>query len=65
MYSLVKNVVRVDLYDTNSEADIHINQQLIDDGFAVFQEESHASRVMKQTAINSRCIKGNLGGKAV
>ena len=39
----------MDLYDTSTEEDIHINQKLIDHGFAVFQEESHASKVRKDT----------------
>ena len=46
MYSLMRNVLRVDLYDTSTEEDIHINQRLIDEGFAMFQEESHASKVI-------------------
>ena len=45
VYSLSKNVLRVDLYDTNTEEDIHINQKLIEEGFAQFQEESRASKV--------------------
>ena len=45
VYSLCKNVLRVDLYDTNTEEDIHINQKLIEEGFAQFQEESRASKV--------------------
>jgi len=44
----MRNVLRVDLYDTSTEEDIHINQVLIDEGFAVFQEESHASRMAHQ-----------------
>ena len=39
----------MDLYDTSTEEDIHINQTLIDYGFAVFQEESHASKARKDT----------------
>ena len=47
----MRNVLRVDLYDTSTEEDIHINQKLIDFGFAVFQEESHASKVFKGAII--------------
>lgn len=45
MYSLVRNVLHLDLYDTSTEEDVHINQVLIDEGFALFQEESRASKV--------------------
>ena len=45
VYSLVKNVLHLDLYDTSTEEDVHINQVLIDEGFALFQEESRASKV--------------------
>ena len=45
MYSLVRNVLHLDLYDTSTEEDVHINQVLIDEGFASFQEESRASKV--------------------
>ena len=47
----MRNVLRVDLYDTSTEEDIHINQLLIDEGFAMFQEESHASRVIYFTGL--------------
>lgn len=50
VYSQVKNVLRVDLYDTNTEEDIHINQLLIDEGFAMYQEESHISKMAHQNA---------------
>ena len=47
VYSQVKNVLRVHVYDTSTEEDIHINQLLIDEGFAMYQEESHASKVIQ------------------
>lgn len=50
VYSQVKNVLRVDVYDTSTEEDIHINQLLIDEGFAMYQEESHASKMAHQNA---------------
>ena len=51
VYSQVKNVLRVDLYDTNTEEDIHINQLLIDEGFAMYQEESHISKVIQLASV--------------
>ncbi|KAJ7352989.1 hypothetical protein OS493_032928 [Desmophyllum pertusum] len=50
VYSLTRNVLRLDLYDTSTEEDIHINQVLIDEGFALFQEESRASKMNHQNA---------------
>ena len=47
VYSQVKNVLRVHVYDTSTEEDIHINQLLIDEDFAMYQEESHASKVIQ------------------
>ena len=38
-------MLHLDLYDTSTEEDVHINQVLIDEGFALFQEESRASKV--------------------
>ncbi|XP_020627807.1 putative ATP-dependent RNA helicase TDRD9 [Orbicella faveolata] len=50
VYSLVRNVLNLDLYDTSTEEDVHINQVLIDEGFALFQEESRASKMANQNA---------------
>ena len=47
VYSLFKNVLIVDLYDTSTEEDVHINQKLVEEGFAQFEEESRASKVNK------------------
>ena len=55
VYSQVKNVLRVDVYDTSTEEDIHINQLLIDEGFAMYQEESHASKVIQLA--DSTCLR--------
>ena len=52
----MKNVLRVDVYDTSTEEDIHINQLLIDEGFAMYQEESHASKVIKLAELS--CFRG-------
>ena len=38
-------ILRVDLYDTNIEFDILINEVLIDEGFAVKCEEPYQSKV--------------------
>lgn len=56
VYSLCKNVLRVDLYDTNTEEDIHINQKLIEEGFAQFQEESRASKLAHQSALSGETL---------
>ena len=45
IYSKVNNILRVDLYDTNTECDILINDVLIDEGFAVKCEEPYQSKV--------------------
>ncbi|CAH3166074.1 unnamed protein product [Porites lobata] len=58
VYSRVRNVLRVDLYDTSTEEDIHINQTLIDYGFAVFQEESHASKMAHRNATSGSGSQG-------
>ena len=43
-------MLHLDLYDTSTEEDVHINQVLIDEGFALFQEESRASKVTEARA---------------
>lgn len=45
IYSLVHGILRVDLYDTMTEDDIHINQVLISEGHAQFMEEPYSSKV--------------------
>lgn len=49
----------MDLFDTSTNEDIHINQKLIDYGFAVFQEESHASKVRKLNLSELSALAGN------
>ena len=49
VYSLLRGVLRLDLYDTTTEEDVHINQLLIRAGFAQFVEESSASKVRNIT----------------
>ncbi|KAL9952201.1 hypothetical protein ACROYT_G039416 [Oculina patagonica] len=56
VYSLVRNVLSLDLYDTNTEEDVHINQVLIDEGYALFQEESRASKMAHQTAFGDSSL---------
>ena len=41
----MNDILRVDLYDTNTEYDILINEVLIDEGFAVKCEEPYQSKV--------------------
>ena len=41
----MNNILRVDLYDTNTECDILINDVLIDEGYAVKCEEPYQSKV--------------------
>ncbi|XP_048586381.1 ATP-dependent RNA helicase TDRD9 isoform X1 [Nematostella vectensis] len=54
VYSQLHDVLRVDLYDTNTNQDIHINQILINEGLAQFMEESFASKVAHQQADTMR-----------
>lgn len=60
MYSLVRNVLHLDLYDTSTEEDVHINQVLIDEGFALFQEESRASKVREAIKRTFACNRGQI-----
>ena len=54
VYSLVRGALRVDLYDTTTEEDVHINKILISAGFAQFREESAASKV-RRGILPDRC----------
>ena len=45
IYSRLHGSLRVDLWDTTSENDVHINQILIGEGFGQFAEESYDSVV--------------------
>ena len=57
IFSKVNNILRVDLYDTNTEYDILVNEVLIDEGFAVKCEEPYQSKV---TVLSSRGREGLL-----
>ena len=52
IFSKVNNILRVDLYDTNTEYDILINEVLIDEGFAVKCEEPYQSKVIQHLGIS-------------
>ena len=45
IYSKVNNVLRVELWNTNTEIDILINKVLVDEGYAVRCEEPYQSKV--------------------
>ena len=45
IYSKVNSVLRVELWNTNTELDILINRVLVDEGYAVKCDEHYQSKV--------------------
>ena len=52
----MNNILRVELWDTNTEQDILMNKVLIDEGFAVHCEEHYQSKVKLCSMLKGECI---------
>ena len=61
----MNNILRVDLYDTNTECDILINDVLIDEGFAVKCEEPYQSKVTLRYLTLWRRLGMDCGGELI
>lgn len=44
------------MYDTSTEEDVHINQKLVEEGFAQFEEESRASKLAHQSSLSGETL---------
>ena len=62
----MNNILRVDLYDTNTECDILINDVLIDEGFAVKCEEPYQSKVtLRYLTLRGKQARDELWGELI